>query len=53
MVTGFKKHGKQAIGKSRGGWNTKLHVVSANDKVIVEIHLSGGSAMTDQKVELP
>lgn len=39
---GFKKLGKQAIGKSKGGWNTKLHVVSANDKVIVEMHLSGG-----------
>jgi len=39
---GFKKLGKQAIGKSKGGWNTKLHVVSADDKVIVEIHLSGG-----------
>jgi hypothetical protein len=36
---GFKKLGEQAIGKSRGGWNTKLHVVSANDKVIVEMHL--------------
>lgn len=39
---GFKKLGKQSIGKSKGGWNTKLHVVSANDKVIVEMHLSGG-----------
>lgn len=39
---GFKKLGKQAIGKSKGGWNTKLHVVSADDKVIVEMHLSGG-----------
>ena len=39
---GFKKLGKQAIGKSKGGWNTKLHVVSADDKVVVEIHLSGG-----------
>ena len=39
---GFKKLGKQAIGKSRGGWNTKLHVVSADDKIIVEMHLSGG-----------
>ena len=27
----------------KGGWNTKLHVVSANDKVIVEMHLSGGN----------
>lgn len=40
---GFKKHGQQSIGKSKGGWNTKLHVVSANDKVIVEMHLSGGN----------
>ena len=39
----FKKHGQQSIGKSKGGWNTKLHVVSANDKIIVEMHLSGGN----------
>ena len=39
---GFKKLGKQAIGKSKGGRNTKLHVVSADDKVIAEMHLSGG-----------
>jgi hypothetical protein len=38
----FKKRGKQSIGKSKGGWNTKFHVVSADDKVIVEMHLSGG-----------
>ena len=43
MSTGSKKRGKQSIGKSKGGWNTKLHVVSANDKVIVEMHLSGGN----------
>lgn len=41
---GFKKLGEQAIGKSRGGWNTKLHVVSADDKVVVEMHLSSGSS---------
>ena len=39
----FKKHGKQCIGKSKGGWNTKLHVVSADDKTIIEMHLSGGN----------
>lgn len=39
----FKKLGGQAMGKSRGGWNTKLHLVSADDKVIVEMHLSGGN----------
>lgn len=44
---GFKKLGKQAIGKSKGGWNTKLHVVSADDKVIVEMHLSGGDRHDD------
>ncbi len=27
---GFKKNGPQAIGKSRGGWNTKIHLVAAN-----------------------
>jgi hypothetical protein len=35
--------GKQAIGKSKGGWNAKLHVVSSDDMVIVEMHLSGGN----------
>ena len=39
----FKKHGKQCIGKSKGGWNTKLHMVSADDKTIIEMHLSGGN----------
>ena len=39
----FKKHGKQCIGKSKGGWNTKLHVVSADDTTIIEMHLSGGN----------
>jgi len=39
---GVEKNGKQAIGKSKGGWNTKLHVVSADDKVVVEMHLSSG-----------
>ena len=29
--------------KIKGRWNTKLHVVSANDKIIVEMHLSGGN----------
>lgn len=38
----IKKSGKQAIGKTRGGWNTKLHVVSANDRVITAVSLSGG-----------
>lgn len=40
----FKKHGKQAIGKSRGGWNTKLHVVAATDRHAVTLSLSSGQA---------
>jgi len=39
----LKKFGEQAIGKSRGGWNTKLYVVFADDKVILEMHLSSES----------
>src|SRR5271169_4358752 len=27
---GVKKNGPQAIGKSRGGWTTKIHLVAAN-----------------------
>ena len=40
----FKKHGKQAIGKSRGGWNTKLHLVAASDRNAVTFSLSSGQA---------
>lgn len=40
----FKKHGKQAIGKSRGGWNTKLHLVAASDRTAVTFSLSSGQA---------
>jgi transposase len=32
----------QSIGKTRGGWNTKLHVVSADDKVVAALKLSSG-----------
>ena len=40
---GFKKHGKQSIGKTKGGWNTKLHMVSADDKIAVNLSLSAGN----------
>ncbi len=43
ILRALKKLGKQAVGKSKGGWNTKLHMVSADDKVVVEMHLSGGN----------
>ena len=39
-----KKNGPQAIGKSRGGWNTKIHLVAANDRVALTFALSPGQA---------
>jgi len=30
MAPGIKKNGPQAIGKSRGGWTTKIHLVAAD-----------------------
>ncbi len=39
-----KKTGPQAIGKSRGGWNTKLHLIAANDRFALTFSLSGGNA---------
>lgn len=40
----FKKHGKQAMGNSRGGRNTKLHMVAASDRDAVAFFLSSGEA---------
>jgi len=40
-IWSLKKLGKQAIGKSRGGWNTKLHAVSTADNIIVGMRPSG------------
>jgi hypothetical protein len=31
----LKKNGPQAIGKSRGGWNTKIHMVAADARTAV------------------
>jgi transposase len=41
---GFKKNGPQAIGKSRGGWNTKIHLVAANARTAIMFCLSPGQA---------
>ena len=38
-----KKNGGQAIGRTRGGWNTKIHVVAASDTVIAGFLLSCGN----------
>ena len=39
-----KKNGPQAIGKSRGGWNTKVHLVAANARTAITFALSPGNA---------
>lgn len=40
---GALKNGVQAIGKTRSGWNTKLHMVAASDRDGVIFSLSSGS----------
>ena len=39
---GAKKNGPQAIGKSRGGWNTKIHMVAADARTAITFSLSPG-----------
>ncbi|MDP3628973.1 MULTISPECIES: IS5 family transposase [Comamonadaceae] len=39
-----KKNGPQSIGKSRGGWNTKIHMVAADARTAVTFSLSPGQA---------
>jgi transposase len=41
---GVKKNGPQAIGKSRGGWNTKIHLVAADARTAITFALSPGHA---------
>jgi len=40
----IKKRGKQAIGKSKGGWTTKIHLVAADARTVVSFSLSRGQA---------
>ncbi len=42
--TGALKNGPQAIGKSRGGWNTKVHMVTADARTAIAFALSPGNA---------
>ncbi|WP_440532654.1 IS5 family transposase [Variovorax sp. YR566] len=39
-----KKNGPQAIGKSRGGWNTKIHLLAADARTAATFSLSPGQA---------
>jgi hypothetical protein len=40
--TGAVKKGPQAIGRSRGGWTTKIHMVAADARTAVTFSLSPG-----------
>ena len=40
----LQKNGPQAIGKSRGGWSTKVHLVAANARTAITFALSPGQA---------
>ena len=42
--TGAPKNGPQAIGKSRGGWNTKVHMIAADARTAIAFALSPGNA---------
>jgi hypothetical protein len=42
MVPALKKNGPQAIGKSRGGWTTKIPLVAASDRCAITFRLSPG-----------
>src|SRR4029453_4875341 len=41
---GAKKNGPQSIGKSRGGWSTKIHMVAADARTAITFALSPGEA---------
>jgi hypothetical protein len=40
---GAEKKGRAGIGKNRGGWNTKIHAVTAGDRRSAAFRLSGGN----------
>ena len=44
MHSAVKKNGKQAIGRSRGGWNTKIHALTTGETHLKGFILSGGEA---------
>ena len=41
---GARTNGPQAIGKSRGGWSTKIHRIASDDRSAIGFSLSGGEA---------
>ncbi|MDR0520756.1 MAG: IS5/IS1182 family transposase, partial [Planctomycetaceae bacterium] len=45
-----KKKGPQSIGKSRGGWTTKIHSVVADESTPLVRSLSAGDSPEGQKL---
>jgi transposase len=48
--TGALKKPPEAIGKSRGGWNTEIHMVAANAPTAITFALSPGNAHDARRV---
>lgn len=46
-VEALKKSGKQAIGKTKGGFNTKIHMISSSERTSVIFLLSEGQSEDD------
>lgn len=44
MPRARKKNGPQSLGRSRGGWSTKIHLVAADDRNVVTWSLTPGQA---------
>ena len=44
LSTGALKNGPQAIGKSIGGWTTKIQIFAADDRTAVTFSLSPGES---------
>ena len=44
MARGVKKNGPHAIGRSRGGWTTTIHLVAADARTALTCALSPGQA---------
>lgn len=42
MALAHKKNGPQSLGKSRGGWTTKIHLVAADARTAIAFSLSPG-----------
>ena len=46
-----KNGGDQALGRSRGGWGTKLHAATLDENCAVALHLSAGHAHDGRQFE--